>query len=179
LLAYKVLADGRSAFSGTTWPLPAGGRPGGWVSASGSVQPYVSGVHACSVSQLPQWLGDQLYRIELDGEVMRTEAALVALRGRLLAPVRNWDESARMRFSAACAERARRHDRSGGSAEQLMDTIEHLAGRGLAGPVGYWTATLAGESVTGRRNGTDYDAAFAEERSAQARWLASELGLTD
>lgn len=175
MLAYKVLTNGRSAFSGTSWPLPAGDGPGAWVSASGPLQPYVNGVHACSIDQLPQWLGDQLWRIELDGEVMRTDAALVALRGRLLAPVREWDASARMRFTGACAARAQRFAVATRSAQQLIEAIERLAERGLAGPVGYWTAVLAGESITGRRDGADYDAAFTHERAAQAQWLDSEL----
>lgn len=134
MLAYKVLVDGRSAFSGTSWPLPSGDRPGEWVSASGTVQPYVTGVHASSVDQLPQWLGDQLYRIELDGQVTSTMAAIVALRGRLLAAVQEWDEPVQMRFSGDCAERARLLDRSTQSAQQWMDTIERLAGVGDTAP---------------------------------------------
>lgn len=179
LLAYKVLIGGRSVFSGTAWPLPSGDEPGEWVSASGPLEPYVNGVHACNAAQLPQWLGDQLFRIELDGELMRTEAALVATRGRLIAPVREWDEVRRTGFARACAERARGLDRPTAAIDQLMETIERLVVLGLAGPAGYWTAVLAGESRTGRRAGAEYDRAFAQERAAQARWLASRLGLSD
>lgn len=177
--AYKVLGDGRSRFTGWPWPLPDGDQPGEWVAADGPPALCRSGVHACTVDQLPQWLGDELWVIELGGEILRTESALVAGRGRLLGPVVAWDEGARRAFAAACARRARDLSTAAPSPPVLPKAIERFASLGLAAPAGYWTAVLAGERIAGRRAGDEYDAAFAQERSRQARWLQSALGPPD
>ncbi|MGZ4173972.1 MAG: hypothetical protein ACXVQR_05790 [Solirubrobacteraceae bacterium] len=174
--AYKVLAEGRSGFTGRRWPLPAGRRPGEWVRATGRLEPYLNGVHACRVAQLPQWLGDEVWIIELGGEVLHAEAALVAERGRLLGPVAGWDRPARIEFARACAGRARGAAGSVEAGEQILECIDTFAADGRAGPAGYWTAVLAGESAAGRRAGPDYDRAFAAERAAQAAWLEAVLG---
>src|SRR5579859_316080 len=66
--AYKVLSGGRSMFTGSAWPLPDGDAPGQWVQADGPVGLCTNGIHASSVDQLPQWLGDELWEVQLDGE---------------------------------------------------------------------------------------------------------------
>lgn len=131
----------------------------------------VNGVHACTLAQLPQWLGDELWEIELGGEILDTDAALVAERGRLLAPVAGWALDARKAFAADCAERAQ--PRAGGfdGGAELLAIVERSVDGGRAGPAGYWSAVIAGESVAGRREGPEYDAEFARERTAQAEWL--------
>jgi hypothetical protein len=175
--AYKVLSNGRSEFTGVRWPLPVGRTPGEWLSASGTPQLCVNGIHACTVDQLPQWLGAELWEIELGGEVVTTEAALVASRARLVQRVSRWDDDAQKRFARDCSERAHASADVYAAGAELVAMIERFVEGGLAAAAGYWTALLAGESATGRRAGTDYDAAFARERAAQARWLAEELGL--
>lgn len=178
--AYKVLSDGRSEFTGVPWPLPAGGQPGEWVLANGALGLCTNGIHASTVDQLPQWLGDEIWEAELDGEVLEAEPALVASRARLVRRVDAWDEEARLGFSHDCAQRARQlAARYPAGAEIFTVKIEPFAERGMAAAVGYWTALLSAESATGRRGGPDYDAAFARERAAQAAWLRATLRLTD
>jgi hypothetical protein len=138
----------------------------------------VNGVHACTTDQLPQWLGPEIWEIELDGEILRTEPALVASCGRLRRPVEAWDGQAHVRFAEACLARARELDAHYGSGAPLVEKVMHTLSWGGAGPAGYFTALLAGESASGRHSGPDYDAAFARERAVQARWLERELGLT-
>jgi hypothetical protein len=180
LRAYKVLMDGRSGFTGWQWPLPDSGRPGEWVAASGPLGLCANGIHASTVDQLPQWLGDEIWEAELGGEVLRTEPALVAARARLVRQISEWDEPARLAFCQDCAGRAEQiAERHPEGAEVFTGKIEPFTGRGMAAAVGYWTALLAGESATGRRAGADYDAAFARERALQARWLRRELRLPD
>jgi hypothetical protein len=177
---YKVLNHGRSEFTGWRWPLPEGGRLGDWVVVSGPLSLCSNGVHASTIDQLPQWLGDEIWEVELDGDVLRTEPALVAGRARLVRQVDEWDERARLAFCQDCAWRARGPAaRYPLGAEIFTGKIEPFTGRGMAAAVGYWTALLTGESATGRRGGPDYDAAFARERSAQAEWLRRELSLVD
>jgi hypothetical protein len=175
--AYKVLSNGRSAFTGFRWPLPDGEMPGDWLSAAGPPQLCVNGIHACTVDQLPQWLGVELWEIELGGEIVTTEAALVASRARVVRRVGGWDDDAQKRFARACFERADTIARAYEAGAELVATIELFVERGLAAEAGYWTALLAGGSATGRRAGAAYDLAFAQERIAQARWLANELSL--
>jgi hypothetical protein len=177
MLAYKVLSDGRSRFTGWRWPLPDGDSPGAWVQAGGPLQLAANGVHACTIGQLPQWLGAEMWRIELGGEIVETEPALLAARGRLLARVAEWDQHAQVAFGQACAERARELSPGVPDGEQALEKIERFARLGRAAPTGYWTAVLAGQRAAGRRSGPEYDAAFAQERAAQAAWLESELGL--
>ncbi|MGZ4184812.1 MAG: hypothetical protein ACXVFQ_10070 [Solirubrobacteraceae bacterium] len=178
--AYKVLIDGRSGFTGWRWPLPDDGAPGDWVVASGTPELCVNGIHACTVHQLPQWLGEELWTIELAGEIVRTDAALVASKGRLLARVEAWSGTARTAFGQDCARRAHEAAIEGpSSSSQLLAAVNQLAAGGRAGPAGYWAAVLAGERASATRTGPKYDAAFAQERAAQARWLETELGALD
>lgn len=104
--AYKVLIDGRSGFTGYRWPQPAGDEPGEWVSATGPLELCVNGVHACTVGQLAQWIGEELWTVELGGQILETEPAIVASQGRLLGRVAAWDEAGRTAFAEACARRA-------------------------------------------------------------------------
>jgi hypothetical protein len=177
--AYKVLIEGRSGFTGWRWPLPRDGAPGEWVVASGRLELCVNGIHACTINQLPQWLGEELWTIELDGEIVRADAALVASRARLLGRVEGWGDATRTAFGRDCARRALGAAIDGQSSGVLLGAIDRFVAAGRAGPAGYWSAVLAGERAAGRRSGSDYDAAFAEERAAQGRWLEAALGSLD
>ena len=100
--AYKVLRDGRSEFTGWRWPLPDADEPGAWVHATGPIGLCVNGIHASTPEQLPHWLGTELWEIELGGDILEDEAALVASQGRLLRRVDAWDEPMRGRFAEMC-----------------------------------------------------------------------------
>jgi hypothetical protein len=150
------------------------------VLADGRIGLCVNGIHASTTAQLPQWLGDEIWEAELEGEILHAEPALVARRARLIRLVGDWDEAARTAFCEDCAGRARdvvsRHPDGAGIND---GKIEPFTALGLAPAVGYWTALLTGEATAGRREGPDYDLAFAGERAAQAAWLRRELGLRD
>jgi hypothetical protein len=177
--AYKVLNAGRSEFTGLVWPLPAGGEPGQWVHAEGPLALCVNGIHASTTEQLPHWLGAEIWEIELDGEVVVADAALVASRARLLRRIDAWDEPTRRRFAQRCLERACAIAERYPAGEGLVDNVRHAMNSAAAAPAGYWTAVLAGESDTGRRAGRDYDEGFLRERTLQAQWLRRELQLAD
>ena len=167
-------------FTGWSWPLPAADAPGEWAQADGPVGLCTNGIHASSVDQLPQWLGDELWEVQLDGEVLREEPALVAARARLVRRVTEWDTDARLAFCRDCAGRGRElADGYPDAADVFAVKIAPFTELALAAPVGYWTALLAGESASGARTGPEYEVAFTRERAAQARWLRDELGLTD
>jgi hypothetical protein len=177
--AYKVLNDGRSEFTGWEWPLPVDGLPGEWVHSAGPIGLCVNGIHASSAEQLPQWLGAEIWEIELGGKILREDPALVASKARLLRRIDAWDEPTRRRFAEACLERAREIAERYPAGDGLVEKVEHTLSWAGAAPAGYFTAMLAGESDTGRHSGREYDAAFERERAIQAQWLRRELGLAD
>jgi hypothetical protein len=178
LRAYKVLRDGRSEFTGLCWPLPVGERPGAWVHADGPLELCVRGIHSCTADQLPQWLGSEIWEVELGGEIMPSEPAVLSMQARLVRRLEAWDPDAHVRFALHCAERAHATIARYPDGEELFTIkIEPFSKLGMAAAVGYWTALLAGECATGRRSGPDYDAAFARERALQAEWLKRELAL--
>lgn len=176
--AYKVLKDGRSEFTGWRWPLPGADEPGQWVHAAGPIALCVNGVHASTPEQLPHWLGTELWEIELGGEILRDEAALVASQARLVRRVDAWDEPMRRRFAEMCHHRARDIADGYPRGAGLVTKVEHTLSWAGAGPAGYFTAMLAGERDSGKRAGPDYDAGFLRERARQAVWLRDQLQLT-
>jgi len=104
MLAWKFLAPGALApFTGISWPVPGEGD-GGWVEARSKP---ARGVHACALEDLPYWIDQELWVVELEGEVTRARRQLIAGRGRLVARLDEWS-SAQAEFTGACIERTRR-----------------------------------------------------------------------
>jgi hypothetical protein len=166
--AYKFLRPGRvGPFSGHSWPI------GEWVE-SGDAMLCVRGVHACRVEDLPYWLMQELWEIELDGEVREGRRKLVAERGRLGRRIEAWTPATAAGFAEACAVRARERaelatgEHAGRLAELAGDAAANAA-KGETTLVGYIVARAAEVDA-----GVD---GYAGERETQARWLASELGL--
>jgi hypothetical protein len=115
--------------------------------------------------------------VELDGEIVATDAAVVASRARLLSRVARWDGGTRAEFMANCACRAGAAVAQWPAGEPLLGSIERLSAAGHVAAVAYWSAVIAGERSAGTRQGPAYDAAFSDERSLQSAWLRSELQL--
>jgi hypothetical protein len=93
--AYKFLAEGRRAiFSGLTWP------EGAWVEADGPPDTCRAGIHGCLPQHLAYWVLDELWEMELDGELVQTPLKVVAPRGRLGSRVTGWNDDARSDFMA-------------------------------------------------------------------------------
>ena len=177
--AYKTLSEGRSPFTGWKWPLPDGQQPGEWVLAEGPIALCTNGIHAANTEQLPHWLGMELWEIELDGQVVFDEAALIASRARLIKPIAAWNEATRQEYARWCLRRAEQITVTYPRGAGLVAKVGHTIWWGGAGPAGYFTAMLAGESATGRHDGPDYDLAFTAERALQTRWLCETLALSD
>jgi hypothetical protein len=115
LIAYKFLCAGRVApFTRHVWP-----EPGEWVEAltpapaSGTAGdgPAVclTGVHACHPRDLPLWLDDELWEIELAGQIAESDSKVAAERGRLRRRIGAWNPGTMSDFALACALRARDH----------------------------------------------------------------------
>ena len=177
--AYKTLNNGRSPFTGLPWPPPGGAQAGEWVRAEGPLGLCTNGIHAANTEQLPHWLGMEIWEIELAGEIIADEAALIASEARLTRRSHSWDEPMRQEFARWCLRRAQEITDSYPTGAGLGNKVEHTIWWGGAAPAGYFVAMLAGESVSGRHDGPDYDIAFTSERARQAQWLRQTLALED
>jgi hypothetical protein len=167
LIAYKFLhPGGRGSFSGFTWPLPDGG-PGEWVDAR--VDPCRSGIHACRPSDLPLWVGRELYEIELAGEVVEQPAKLVASRGRLLRRIGAWNDELRDAYTRMCADRA--HELAASVSPPLDEWDAVVEPSVPEGPalLGFVAARIA-EELSGMPG-------YHAERARQTDWLVERLGL--
>ncbi len=99
MIAYKFLRAGSiGTFSGASWPAP-----GEWLEAAGALEACASGVHACPLDALAYWLDDELWTVELDGEMLDLGTALVARRGRLVARAEGWPQVS-SEFARDCAD---------------------------------------------------------------------------
>ncbi len=132
MIAFKFLERGAiGRFSGFSWPHPSEDHPGDWVETIDEVKQCFQGVHAIRTDDLLDWLDDELWEIELDGDIVDVGGMLVAERGRLLRRVDAWDEPTAAAFAADCALRARHRALAAlrrvgltEEAEQLMQAAE-------------------------------------------------------
>jgi hypothetical protein len=148
--ALKFLRHGAvGRFSGFAWPAP-----GEWVHAAAGPLPCRSAIHACRVRDLPIWLDEELWVVELDGEIAAEETKIAAASGRLVRRVDAWDPDVAQQFASACAERV--------VDPGYADDARGLAAAGVAAAAAY-VAARAGD--------------WATERAWQAAWLSDRLGL--
>jgi hypothetical protein len=166
VIAYKFLRDGRGAFTRFAWPLPTTG-PGAWVAAP--VVPCRSGIHACRLADLPLWLGQELYAVELAGEIVEEQTKVVASRARLVRRIDAWDEGLRAAYTRDCANRARELALGADPPLEAWEAvIEPSVPEGPA-LLGFIAARIAEERGGG--------GAYRAERARQRTWLAERLGL--
>jgi hypothetical protein len=201
MVAYKFLKAGRvGPFSGFRWP-----EPGEWVQATTGPVLCRAGIHACRAQDLPWWLGEELWVVELAGDARLEEHKIVAPAGRLRSRVGRWTPARAQEYADACAWRARDravqalmragHPDAADSVAQstALDALLVLARRLAAElPDGRINLTIAGDgafrALTGAAPTSAYiaahaalrvdgPAAYAAERAWQARWLVEHLGL--
>jgi len=202
MIAYKFLRSGRTGpFSGFQWP-----EPGEWVHANRHMAACRRGIHACRIIDLPWWLADELWEIELDGRVQVDEHKVFAPAGRLRAQIERWTPACAQEYADACAWRAHEramqalaragHTSAAGelAACKTLDDVLLLA-RDLAEatPDTEISLTIARDGAFRALTGApptaayiaahaamrlDGPAAYAAERSWQSRWLAEQLGLS-
>ncbi|HEY6396189.1 MAG TPA: hypothetical protein VIX82_01925, partial [Solirubrobacteraceae bacterium] len=103
MIAYKFLHRGRRGpFSQFRWP-----QPGTWVRAASDTAVCRRGIHACRIVDLPWWLADELWEVELEGELIAHEHKLVAPAARLGSRIGGWTAECAHEFFEACAWRGR------------------------------------------------------------------------
>jgi hypothetical protein len=163
LIAYKFLATGAiGRFTGFQW------EAGRWIDAE-AADPCRAGIHVCRVRDLPIWLDDELWQIELDGEVIECERKLVAPRGRLTQRVEPWAPDVAREFGRDCARRTRERVGFLPSLSGFVADVDRFVSQNRIAIAGFAAARAAE-----LRDGA---AAYEGERLAQATWLAERLGL--
>jgi hypothetical protein len=99
---YKFLRRGSIApFSRHVW------RTGEWVIAAGELEPCTNGVHVCRHADLPYWLADELWEVDVAGDRIEHEQKLVVRRARLRALVDGWPNPIARSFARDCVWRVR------------------------------------------------------------------------
>jgi hypothetical protein len=170
MIAFKFLRAGSiGRFSESEWP-----DAGRWLEAEGPLLACVNGVHACAVDTLAYWFDDELWNVELGGEILDLDTVLVGQRGRLLSRVDAWPDGS-LAFAEDCAAQAgalsRRAPRNARVEGLAAETAEHAAQAVVprhAVLAAYATAVAADIVEPG---------GFDAERSRQSRRLAELLRL--
>jgi hypothetical protein len=171
--AYKFLKlDGTTLFTGFRWPRRE------WVEAEGPLGWCENGIHACRLEDLPHWLGQELWVMELAGETLVAADGVVARRGRLIEHVSTWSAGVAQEFADNCAQHAsalaaRTPSVGGGAPDAAAD-----AAIGWVGGAAYVVAAVAGEVASGARSGALYQHHFLAERTRQALWLRDRMALS-
>jgi hypothetical protein len=131
---------------------------------------------ACRAEDLPYWIDEELWRVELAEPVRAVPHQLRADRGRLVERIDRWDGPARDDFAMACVLRVR--DLAAELARQplpdrsrllgfCLDAIEFAPNAACAA----YIAAMAAAGLSGSTSGAD------EERAWQAQWLCDRVGL--
>lgn len=116
---WKFLRAGAvSPFTGHSWV------PGEWATAE-AARPCRAGFHACRAADLPYWLNDELWQVELDSPVRETAHKVVAMRAQAVHRVEPWTAAAAGELALACARRTARH----AAAELAEQGLSHEAER--------------------------------------------------
>ena len=163
MIAYKFLATGTiGPFTDFRWQADR------WVDAE-AAHPCRAGIHACRVRDLPIWLDDELWEIELDGDVLAAERKLVASRGRLTRRIEQWTPEAAHQFGRFCARRTRERVGFLPTLSGFVADVDRFVSQNRIAIAGFAAARAA--------ELRDGPPAYDVERLAQAAWLADRLGL--
>jgi hypothetical protein len=129
VIAYKFLSCGAvGLYSGFRWPTPsAADEPGSWVTIEGGLLPGRNAVHACPPGELVGWIDDELWVVELAGEIAEHEGVLLASRARLLRRLEQWTAETAREFSEACVFRT-----AGAAVAALRHSGDHTMADELA-----------------------------------------------
>jgi len=97
---YKILAAGRkSCFGGDmTW------EPGQWYEVTGDLVPCRNGFHLCREQDLLDWLQEEIWEAEYEGEVIDHGNKLVVRKARITKQCAGWNERSARLFAVDCAQ---------------------------------------------------------------------------
>jgi hypothetical protein len=96
---FKILAAGRKSCHGGdhVW------EPGMWYEISGELIPCSNGFHLSRAEDLFDWLGEEIWEAEYDGEIIEHGNKAVVRRARITRQC-NWTERTARLFACDCAQ---------------------------------------------------------------------------
>jgi hypothetical protein len=141
-------------------------------------------VRGFPLEQLPWWLDDELWTVELAPPVIEEPRCLRARRGRLLRRVETWTSAAAEELVAACEARLRAAAAAArGTEAQLLgdfadDVLLYARDADRPASAAAVAAYIAAHALAGGdKNVRTYEARFEDERRWQVEWLRSRLRL--
>ncbi len=173
---FKFLGRGAvGPFSGFRWPAPErGDGAGGWVEETRHLEPCRVGLHVCRPGDLPFWLFEELYAVEVDGPVVEHDSFVLARRARLLRRVDAWAQDSASRFSRDCAWRVRDLAAHALRESGRSQDADRLAGCTTIAELGRAAGRVADDDAgSGPLVGYAVDAAtFASAARREPQWAA-------
>lgn len=164
--------DATGSLSGFRWPQPVNGTPGDWVHAGADAPREV--VRAVRLEQLPWWLDEELWEVELGGALAEDGRAIAAERARLVRRVDAWTPETANELVVVCEQRVRDSELTEYAADVMLYAADARSPASAAAVAAYISAhALAG----GDRNAPEYQAGFERERRWQVEWLKRRLQL--
>jgi hypothetical protein len=109
---FKVLDEnGCSCHGGEAeWSLPQRNDDGTWTPGEwmpeieGELKPCRNGYHVVTLEQLPMWLSERVFEVEVGDEIMHEDDKLVTRTCRLTRECTGWNERTARLFACDCAE---------------------------------------------------------------------------
>ncbi|GAB3465816.1 hypothetical protein [Actinophytocola sediminis] len=137
---WKFLRAGaRGQFTGYRW------TPGVWAHSE-RTRPCGAGFHACRTGDLPYWLGEELWLIDLDGPITELDRKVVAPTAMLVERVTAWDAAAGREFALDCVRRVAEYAAAELADHGLTGDAEDL--RAATDPAGWAAAAAAAADRT-------------------------------
>ena len=149
------------------WPAPHDGAPGAWIEAGSDAPP--DSIRAYPPEELLWCLDDELWEVELEGELRREGHTFVAVRGRLLSRVETWTPDVAAELVEAFAFRVR-----DAAVEALAESGLASEASDLAGCVSLDALERAGSATADR--GSDAAARLAGFAADAARYAREATG---
>ncbi|MDQ3146755.1 MAG: hypothetical protein M3R01_07440, partial [Actinomycetota bacterium] len=109
------------------------------------MDPCRRGIHACRSGDLPYWISDQLFEIELDGGVVELDRKVAARRGRLVRQLDLWSNGVACELMERAGFRARDLAVSALGRAGRHEEATALAAVGTLPSLGTFGATMAAE----------------------------------
>jgi hypothetical protein len=103
--------DGCSCHGGEAeWSLPTRNADGTWTPGEwmpeieGELKPCRNGYHVVTLEQLPNWIGERIFEVEVGKEILPDDDKSVVRTCRLTRECTGWDERTARLFACDCAE---------------------------------------------------------------------------
>jgi hypothetical protein len=140
------------------------------------VRPTLGEVFACRVPDLPWWLADELWEVQLEEPLRELDTQVASTAGRLVRRVEPWDEAAVLDYGIACAHRARALAVAALRQDGRVEEAEALAGAEGIVQLARLAGQLAGEArIRKSANLAGYVAESATRASQGAAAAAASI----